>query len=323
MDGLVEKLASWAKGLDRKGKFWGKMIRLLYEICVSSSFQSLVHVLASCVLGVFCYKGEKLNWDFIACFAIIYIIVIVVFFICNLHRKNRNNSIKGYELSFPRISKSFQEECRKEIELYNTIADRDFNHMVDYYSNYDVYSEACFRVCAAIDELLQEISGFRSFRVLTFLRTTGDRDEYYINAYSPQEPAPESLGTKFDLSVYKSTKGKKKIPLHARPFLNERFEPIIYLGDEVKKHYLNFNNEHPTELHISIPCSVNKKVVAAVQITSYNNCLGTKSNIKSLIENSLVIFTSYLKVVYMHQMQHELWVSSLQSKQGGSVNVKK
>ena len=61
------------------------------------------------------------------------------------------------------------------------------------------------------------------------------------------------------------------------------------------------------------------KGVAVLQITSYDNCLGTKSNIKDLIENSLAIFISYLKVVYMHQMEHELWVNSM--RQFKEVNV--
>lgn len=305
---MVDKIASWAKGLERRGNFWGKVIRLLYEICVCPTFQGAVHIIASCVLGAFCYKNEVLNAKFIFNFDIIYLIIIAIFGICNQHRKCRNDSIKGYELSFPRISKAFQEECRKNIELYKLLYGKSFDQMVTYYSRHDIYSEACFRVCAAVDELLQEISGLNSFRVVTFLRTTGNKDEYYINGYSPQDPAPEACRERFDLSEYR---GKGKKPVHARPFLNKRFEPIIYINREVEKEYLDFNNQHPTKLHISIPCSVNNKVVAVLQITSYDNCPWTKSNIRDLIDNSLAIFTSYLKVVYMHQMEHELWVNSL------------
>lgn len=319
---VVDKIASWAKGLDRRENFFGKIIRLLYEICVCSPFQGAVHLIASCILGAFCYKDGVLNYKFLIPFGIVYLIAIVVFGICNQHRKHRNDSIKGYELSFPRISKAFQEECRKDMELYNLLSGKNFAQMVDYYSVHDVYSEACFRVCAAVDELLQEISGLKSFRVVTFLRTTNDKDEYYINGYSPQDPAPEACRERFDLDKYKGKhrgKGKKDIPVHARPFLNKRFEPIIYIDTEVENEYLDFNDQHPTKLHISIPCSVNNKVVAVLQITSYDNCLGTKSNIKDLIENSLAIFISYLKVVYMHQMEHELWVNSM--RQFKEVNV--
>ena len=137
---------------------------------------------------------------------------------------------------------------------------------------------------------------------------------------SPQEPPPEAASCndgknkgKFDLNLYRAMyeKDKKSVPVHARPFLKRRIEPIIYLGNEVKKEYIDFNDEHPTKLHISIPCSISGNVVAVLQITSYDDCLGTRSSIKDLIENQLAIFTSYLKVVYMHQMEHELLASSL------------
>ena len=189
---MVDKVASWAKRLDCQGNFFGKIIRLLYEICVCSPFQAAVHLIASCVLGAFCYKEGVLNCKFLVPFGIVYLVIIVVFGICNQHRKHRNNSIRSYELSFPRISKAFQEECRKEIELYNLLLGKNFAQIVEQCSVHDVYSEACFRVCAAVDELLQEISGLNSFRVVTFLRTTNDKDEYYINGYSPQDPAPEA-----------------------------------------------------------------------------------------------------------------------------------
>lgn len=323
---MVDRVASWAKALDRRDNFWGKVIRLCYEICVCSPFQSAVHIVASCVLGAFSYKDGVLNCRFLVPFSIIYLIIIVVFGICNQHRKHRNDSIKGYELSFPCISKAFQEECRKDMDLYNLLSDKNLAQIIDYYSDHDVYSEACFRVCAAVDDLLQDISGLKSFRVVTFLRTTNEKDEYYINGYSPQDPAPEACGERFNLDKYKNkyrNKGKKEVPVHARPFLNKRFEPIIYIGTEVESEYLDFNAQHPTKLHISIPCSVNNKVVAVLQITSYDNCLGTKSNIKDLIENSLVIFTSYLKVVYMHQMEHEMWVNSLRKVEGVNVDGQK
>lgn len=320
---MVDKLSSWAKKLDSRGNFWGKIIRLLYEICVCSPFQGAVHVIASCILGAFCYKDGVLNYKFLIPFGIVYLIVVAVFTICNQHRKNRNDSIKSYELSFPCISRAFQDECRKDMDLYKLLLNKPFEQKVEYYSLHDIYSEACFRVCAAIDELLQEISGLKSFRVVTFLRTTNDKDEYYINGYSPQYPQPEACREKFDLGKYKGKyrgKAKKDIPVHARPFLNKRFEPIIYLDNEVKDEYLDFNEQHPTKLHISIPCSVNNEVVTVLQITSYDNCLGTKSNIKDLIDNSLVIFTSYLKVVYMHQLEHELWSNSLHQFKGVNVD---
>ena len=223
---MIDKVVFWAKDLDRHGRFLGKLIRLLYEICVCSPFQSAIHLVASCVLGAFCYKDGSINFQFVVPFGIIYLIAIIVFGICNQHRKQRNSLIKRYELSLPQISKSFQWECRKDVDLYTTLlSSKNFSQMMDCYSIHDVYTDTCFRVCAAIDELLQEISGFNSFRVITFLRTIGDEDEYYINGYSPQEPPPEAASCndgknkgKFDLNLYRAMyeKDKKSVPVHAR-----------------------------------------------------------------------------------------------------------
>ena len=76
---VVDKIASWAKGLDRRENFFGKIIRLLYEICVCSPFQGAVHLIASCILGAFCYKDGVLNYKFLIPFGIVYLIAIVVF----------------------------------------------------------------------------------------------------------------------------------------------------------------------------------------------------------------------------------------------------
>lgn len=310
---MTEKLACWAKGLAEKNHFIGIVIRLCYEICVQAQVQSAVHIVAACLLGAFCYKNGALFWKFIIPFAVIYLLIIIVFGISNQHRKIRNDSIRGYEISYPQISKALQEECRKDVELYNVIANKSISEINDYYAAHDVYTEACFRVCAAVDELLQGICTTGSFRVMTFLRTTLDKDEYHINAYSPQEPAPEAYGVSFDLERLKGNNIRKKsIPVHARPFLNKRFEPIIYTDKEVKREYSDFNMAHPTKLHISIPCSVNSMVVTVLQITSYDNCLGSKSNIQDLIKNVLVIYTSYLKTVYMHQIEHEKIAKALE-----------
>ena len=52
-------------------------------------------------------------------------------------------------------------------------------------------------------------------------------------------------------------------------------------------------------------------VVAVLQITSYEDCLGPKSCIDDLISNVLVIYTSYIKTVYMHQIEHERLAEAL------------
>lgn len=311
----IECLAGWTKRLSNRKNFFGLLIRLTYEICVNSFFQSSVHVFASCLLGAYCYASGKVNYKFLIPFGFIYLAFIIVFFISNQHRKIRNDLIKEYEISYSKITRALQEQCRKELDLYNIICNKSFSKMVEHYSDLDIYTETCFRICVAVDELLQEISGRNSFRVMTFLRTNTTRDEYYINAFSPQDPAPEMYHEHFWLDEFRTMK-KSKIPVHARPFLNPRFEPIIYVGDEVEKKYTNFNKNHPTRLHISIPCSVNGAVVAVLQITSYEDCLGPKSNIKALIDNVIGIYMHYLKTTYIQQIKHERLASSLNEALG-------
>lgn len=311
----IECLAGRAKRLSNRKNFFGLLIRLTYEICVNSFFQSSVHVLASCLLGAYCYANGKVNYRFIIPFGVIYLLLILAFFISNQHRKVRNDLIKEYEISYSKITKALQEECRKDLALYNIICDRSFAKMVEYYSEHDIYTETCFRICVAVDELLQEISCTNSFRVMTFLRTNTTRDEYHVNAFSPQDPAPEMYGKHFGLDEFRRMK-KEAVPVHARPFLNSRFDPIIYVGDEVEKKYTDFNKDHPTRLHISIPCSVNGAVVAVLQITSYEDCLGPKSNIKDLIDNVIGIYICYLKTTYIQQIKHERLASSLNEALG-------
>lgn len=306
---MTDRLARWAKRLDKNDKFLGKIIRLCYEIAVWAPFQSAVHILASCLLGAFCYKDSQLNWMFLIPFSVIYLIFISAFTISNQHRKDRNTLIRSYEVSLPRITNAFNVECRKEKELYDSISSAlisDVKNVEQFCGKLDVFSEACFRICAVVNDLLREVSGLDTFRVMTFVRTTGDNDEYHVNGYSPEQLIPESCHIVYNLGDY-TGKHKKKAPVHAEPFINKRAEPVIYMNDEVQKKYLDFNEEHPTKLHIGIPCTVGDQVVAVLQITSYQNIFSSKSNAENFINNTLAIFTSYMKVVYMHQLEHDFW----------------
>ena len=76
---MADRIAAWAKNLEQRGNFFGILLRLLYEICVNAQFQSAVHVIASCVLGAFCYKNGKPNVCFLIVFAVTYLIIIVTF----------------------------------------------------------------------------------------------------------------------------------------------------------------------------------------------------------------------------------------------------
>lgn len=315
------KIIEWAKKLERKENLLGTIIRLCYVICVNTYLQSAVHIAASCLLGAFCYKEGVLNWTFLVPFGIIYLLLLIVFWLSNYYKSLRTKLVHGYEVAYSRIERALQKECRKDGEFYNNLINKSLPEIGHYYADHDVYTEACFRVCAAVEELLREVSGGYSFRVMTFLRTTKGKDQYYINGYSPEEPAPESETTIFDLDdLRKAT--KSEIPVHAEPFLNKRFEPVVYLGDAVAKAYKDFNENHPTKLHIGIPCTAQGRVFAVLQITSYDNCLGDRVKVDSLIENVLSIYTTYLKVVHGHQMQHELICTTLAvTPQGGVSNA--
>lgn len=318
---MVDKIISWAKKKEQQGKVLGTVIHLCYIICSNSGLQSAVHVVASCVLGAFCYKDGALNGAFLWKFGVIYGLLIGAFYLSNYYKSLRGKLVHGYEVAYSKIRRALQEESRKDSDFYNNLINKALSEIGHYYADHDVYTEACFRVCAAVEELLCEVSGGNSFRVMTFLRTTKEKDQYYINGYSPQEPMPEAYTVIFDLEDFKKLP-KKDIPVHARPFLNERFEPIIHIGDAVATEYKHFNEEHPTKLHISIPCTSQGRVFAVLQITSYEDCLGDKLTIQDLIENVLTLYTSYLKVVHGHQMQHELICATLpKATQGGASNA--
>lgn len=318
---MVAKIITWAKGLEQKDNFWGTVIHLCYVICANAGFQSAVHIIASCLIGAFCYKAGVLNWKFLIPFGIVYLLLIVVFGMSNYYKDSREKLVKGYEVAYSKIGNALHEECRKDAHFYNNLINKSLLEIGHYYADHDVYSEACFRVCAAVEDLLKEASGGNSFRVVTFLRTTKDKDQYYINGYSPQNSTLEADNVVFDLDDFRKLP-KEQRPVHARPFLNERYEPIIYIGAEIESEYTHFNIDNPTKLHISIPCTSQGRVFAALQITSHEDWLDSKSTIRDFIENVLSLYTTYLRVVHGHQMQHELICSVLPTPtQGGASNA--
>lgn len=312
----IECLATWVKVKDANGEWLGKVLRLCYEICVNAVFQSIINICASLLLGAFAFKDGILNKVFLMPFSVIYLGFIVIFLISNLHRKGRNNTIRGYELSFLRISNALQEEYMNNMKFHQAISEKSLDNMIRYYEEHDTYTDICFRTCNAVENLLQEISGKQTFRVATFLRKIETPNEYGMNGFSPLEPVPESYGKSFPINLAKGKHARKaKCHTHKKPFINPRTEPIILLGDEVKKSYLDFNDSHPTKLHISIPCSVNGEVVAVMQITSYDeNALGNKGDIQVFIKTVLVLFTAFLKVAYSHQLQHETLTAAIKSE---------
>ena len=172
----------------------------------------------------------------------------------------------------------------------------------------DVYTEASFRVCRAINEYMAEISGEKDncFKTLSFLKFYDDNGEEKckVNAYGGDEE-PEIYGKEFNLKELRNHM-EKEIPVYFRPFYKKRNEPIIYIGEKkIKREYKNPNNERPTKLHVAIPCTIDGDIAFIIQITSYVDLKFSKSRIRELIDNNLTIFTFYLKIVYMHQNQFE------------------
>lgn len=300
---MIRNLASWAKNLERKGNWCGKVIRLIYEICVSAVFQSMIHIFAACFLGALAYKDGTVNWEFIIPFGIIYALFLIVFGISNQHRKIENNITKYYEIAYAQITKMLHEECHNSLTLYNNLRKRSAEEILDHFASHAAYTDTCFRVCEVIDTLLQEISGRTSFRVMTFFRSSKGGDHYIINAYSPSTQIPDTNRKPYYFDLLSVEEG---IPVHAEPFLNKRIEPIVYYADEIQKRYKNLNISHPAKLYIGIPCDVNGKVVAALQITSYDESLCKATDIGDLINNVLMVFASYIKVAYTRQVLHEL-----------------
>ena len=310
----MEKIISWARALYHRGNFWGNIFCLGYEICVNTYVQGAVHIVASCILGAFAYKNQEINWDFLVLFGIIYLIILFVFSLCNLNRKNRTSLLERYEYSYSKITDAILSEYQKRLEIYNLDNDLSLDSLLKKYKETDFFTSTCFRMCDAINNILQNKTN-NKFRTTTYLRTNNAKDEYHINAFSPLSDEPESYHSTFFLDDYKDKK-KRDIPVHAWPFLNTRCEPLILIGEKnVKKAYKDFNYSNPTKLHIGIPISINGMITMVIQITSHDKYTDTDSTINDLIENVLNIFISYLKVVYVHQMMHEQLASAQINKE--------
>ena len=309
----MDRVVNWARSLYQSESFWGKIIYLSYEICVNAYFQGAVHLIASCMLGAFAYREQTFNWPFVIPFGLIYLLFLAVFSLCNVHRKNRNALLERYEYAYPKIAESFLIEYQSNLDLYNTGSNLQLEQLLSKYEETDFFTKTCFRICNAINDVLQKETD-NKYRTTIFLRTNMGQDEYRISAFSPLSSEPEMYRSTFVLSDYKNVK-KKKIPAHARPFLNNRCEPLIIIGArEVSKAYHDFHDSNPTKLHIGIPITINGMITMVLQITSHEECTGTENGIRDLIENVLNIFIAYLKVAYTHQMRLEQFVIASNNK---------
>lgn len=308
---MVMKLATWAKRLETRDIWFGKFLRLTYEVCVSAVFQSAIHIIASCLLGAFAYKESVLNRAFLIPFFIIYLLFIIVFCISNQHRKAENNITRSYESSFHQINQTLQAQYHSNLTQCNELSRMSRSEVHHYLSDSDDFDSICFQICSDVENLLHEICEESSFRVMTFLRTPeGHRDAYHINAYSPMTPAPEAMGKHF---YFDSFVPHGKNPVHAEPFLNARFDPVVYNAEEIQKRFVDIHTARPTKLYIGIPCDINGKVVLTLQITSYDDYLGNALDLYDLINNVLVIYTTYLKIAYVRHTKYELLSNALGS----------
>lgn len=64
-------------------------------------------------------------------------------------------------------------------------------------------------------------------------------------------------------------------------------------------------------------------VTLVLQITSHDEYTGNENNIRDLIDNVLNIFIAYLKIVYMHQIEHEQLANSSSIKEECTKWIKK
>lgn len=308
---MVMKLATWAKRLETRGIWLGKLLRLTYEVCVSAAFQSALHIIASCLLGAFAYKDSVLNWDFLFPFFIIYFLFIAVFGISNQHRRAENNITRSYEKSFHQINQTLQTQYHSNLTQCNELLCTSRGEARRYLADSDDFDSVCFQICSDVECLLHQICKQSSFRVMTFLRTPeGHRDAYHINSYSPMTPVPEAMGKHF---YFDSFVPNGKNPVHAEPFLNARFDPVVYNAEEIQKRFVDIHAARPTKLYIGIPCDINGKVVLTLQITAYDEYLGKAIDLYDLINNVLVIYTTYLKIAYVRNTKYELLSDALGS----------
>ncbi len=286
----------------------------MYVVLANPQMQTIINLTASCLLGVFCRVEDEgttvWNWKFLIPFFVVYLFILIGIGVVNYYREMRIHLIEKYEDFYVNVTDFLQEMSRKELQLYNDLQNKNIYEICSYYLSHDSFSEFCFFICKSVRELLQK-DGKNCFRVMTFLKDQ-QKDEYYCNAFSPMDPTPEVYGMKLSLAEYRKSGIKKKdVPVHARPFLHRNFEPIIYLGEEVKKNYKNYKEDHPTKLHIGIPCTVNGSVVAVLQITAYESCLGSKTNINELIKSTLGLYVAQVKNNYVLQMQHQQIAAAL------------
>lgn len=313
------KVKAWLNRKDENSVI-KSLALFLYAFFVNPYIQALTHTIAAVVLGAFFYKGEGINYGFIVPAAIVYLILIILFAVCNNYRAERAKLLKRLEKSNLFIAKSLKIEFNEELKLFDKVKSKNSKNIVEKYKEHDLFSEACQRVCINLNELLEDAYTCNKFSVMIFVREIKEKKDYYeLKCYAPlNRNEPEIVETPFNIQEmrFKHANGEK-IPAHAVPFIAPKNDVMILLGKGVEDSYVDFHSEQPTMIHIGIPCSIKKNVMFCIQITSYDDCMGKKEDIKEFVENTCYIFSTYLKMVYMQQKNYEL-LANAAKKLGGN-----
>lgn len=233
LESIVKKLAEKTLDLKIKHGTLGKLIELVYEIASSAVFQSIVHVIATLVLGIGYSKSystiitneaesvteiiEKnvLNKSFIIWFIIIYGAFLILFLLCNTYRKVQNTDIGIRENTLDTLRTQTLVLADHELDLNQRTSTATLEEIVQIYNQDRSFFDICFSYCKAILGTLNSVSEVRNpgLKVEIFVRNreSDDKDTYQMIAYAPRTGTPPEAyhpeKDPFDLAVFRNKLG--------------------------------------------------------------------------------------------------------------------
>ena len=267
------------------------------------------------------------NWHFVAWWLVLYALFILASLLCMSHRDRRHELLETYEKgiqSFIRISAGEYEETKNK--LFDIIGNADYVQTISDIKEYNFFYSACNRICDSIYEVLNKakVNPNATFRVCIYLRSIlSDSDTYMLYAFDSLNTKPGRYGQPHCLTEYRSKikdlekinekqlgpfLKKNSIPFHALPFLRDNNRDlIIKIGDEIKELYLDFPDDNPTRLHISIPIQIDDTVFLAIQITShFEDALGNREDVGAIIRSIYPQYNAILTNYYIRQLLLEV-----------------
>ena len=336
---IDDRLANWAISLRDRKKPIGVFIEACYLLIVNPIIQSVVHGIAVALLGIFgvttisnmsndsSYDTLDYNWSFIFFWGLFYLIFIVASLICMSHRDKRNSLVETYEEALTSITQAIKGEYNEGMKLIHVIIEKpSLVQTIPFLQEYDQLQLTCQRLCDSIHRLLDKVkvSPDADFKVCVFLRTIDlIEDTYTLYSFdSSYNDTPEIYQMRYDLGAFKRKLSNKEwknskqleqfmrensIPYHALPFLKkENTGFVLKTGKDVEACYQGFSQEHPTKMHISIPIEIEREVLLALQITSNeHNALGSRENVKKIVNSYFPAYSAYIRNCYAQQLQHE------------------